>query len=423
MGFEENGPANPGKPGRAVVHLMLSRRILVLVTMAIALPWVVIAGFLVSRNAPRNSRSLPVAYIPARAGASNQVVHSALRDLKPAPFSPRTDTEISGQNSGSDNSAATLVADRSVLGASPSDPPPHVWTAGKKGPWGQIETMLFDIDVPDELLLASQAGQSPVCWHFPGHSREKVLAVLRSAGLPEDEVKTLDESGHWSSADGVTSVEPGDRLVLSLSPAVRAKLYALLVSYPQNARVRSRLVSPWQCQLAVARRRAGAGVGGTAEAAALPAGREDALVCRFRSGLAEVARRWRTTAFRETISRKRAVLARLWVDRDVDPEQLAQYWGIGGRRKDLLPLLGAVPRRGGLQDQSLVSPARFPPRPPVSPSDSCRGRPERKAGLFLVSVQFLQRPARQQRGRHASLAGLGRDYYVEYRPPRSWAIC
>ena len=52
--------------------------------------------------------------------------------------------------------------------------------------------MLFAIDVPDEFVFVPPADQPPVRWSFPGYSKEKVLATLRSAGVPEDEVGRLD---------------------------------------------------------------------------------------------------------------------------------------------------------------------------------------------------------------------------------------
>lgn len=93
--------------------------------------------------------------------------------------------------------------------------------------------MLFAIDIPDEFVFVPPAGDAPVRWSFPGYGKEKVLTTLRSVGVPEDEVKKLDASAKWLSDDGVTSVEPGDPLILSLAPEVRAKLYAILVGFAQ----------------------------------------------------------------------------------------------------------------------------------------------------------------------------------------------
>ena len=46
----------------------------------------------------------------------------------------------------------------------------------------------------------------------------------------------------------------------------------------------------------------------------------------------------------KAVSRKPAVLARLVLDSNADVEKISQYWGIGGRHKDLFPFLTALHR-------------------------------------------------------------------------------
>jgi hypothetical protein len=50
---------------------------------------------------------------------------------------------------------------------------------------------------------------------------------------------------------------------------------------------------------------------------------------------------------------ERAVLARLRLGPDADMEQIAQYWGLGGRRKDLLPFLNSLHREEGGRNGNL----------------------------------------------------------------------
>ena len=121
-------------------------------------------------------------------------------------------------------------------GTTPADAPPQEWIAGKKGPWGQIGSLVFATDVPDEFVFVPPADQPPVRWSFPGYSKEKVLATLRSVGVPEDDVKKLDGSAKWTSDDGALSVQSRDPLILGLTPEVRSMLYALLITFPQNGR-------------------------------------------------------------------------------------------------------------------------------------------------------------------------------------------
>ncbi len=185
------------------VRPIVSRGMVLLFAAAVIVPWIVIASLLAMRNpASGNSTSPP-----------------AVDAANPVPDSTQT---------------AAPASTASASGTAPAGPPPQEWTRGKKGPWGQIESLLFAIDLPDEFAFVPPANQPPIRWSFPGYSKEKVLATLHSVGLPEDAVKSLDASPKWSMSDGVASVEPGDPLILSLAPEVRSKLYALLVTFPQN---------------------------------------------------------------------------------------------------------------------------------------------------------------------------------------------
>ncbi len=205
--------------------------------------------------------------------------------------------------SGNPKSSPAAATPEAAASASPwtsIDQQPQEWVAGKKGPWGQIESMVFAIDVPDEFIFVPPADQPPVRWSFPGYSKEKVLATLRSVGLPEDDVKKLDGSAKWSSDDGAAALEPGDPLILGLTPEVRSKLYALLITFPQNGRQ----IDPiWFRPGGIDWRLEDSGLAPESiallEAVAVRAGRKPALVRRFRAGLAELAQRRRAEAFHE----------------------------------------------------------------------------------------------------------------------------
>jgi hypothetical protein len=239
--------------------------------------------------------------------------------------------------------AALPLAPTTSSNTMPSDPPPQQWTVGKKGPWGQIESLLFALDVPDECVAASAL--PPVRWSFPAYGKEKVLATLRTVGVSEAEVNRLKSSAKWSSDDGVTSVEPGDPLILRLAPEVRAKLYAILSGFPQNARQ----IDPvcfrpgsvdWRLQDS----------GLAPESVALlkrmlyPQGENTLMFADFTPALRSLSSDAERSRFMKVVSRKQAVLARVRLAPDSDVEKLAEYWGIGGRRKDIFPILNSLHR-------------------------------------------------------------------------------
>jgi hypothetical protein len=205
--------------------------------------------------------------------------------------------------------------------------------------------MLFAIDLPDEFVFVPGASQPPIRWSFPGYDKEKVLSTLRSVGVPEDEVKTLESSAKWTNDDGVVAVEPGDPLVLSLAPEVRSRLYAVLVAFPQNARQ----IDPiWFHAGLVDWRLQDSGL--APESVALlkhlmyPQGEKMLLFADFEPALRSLPSDAERKRFMKTVSRKRAVMARVDLDANADLEKIAEYWGIGGRRTDLLPLLSALHR-------------------------------------------------------------------------------
>ncbi len=240
---------------------------------------------------------------------------------------------------------ATPDAAASASPWTPAESRPQEWIVGKKGPWGQIESLVFAIDLPDEFVFVPPADQPPVHWSFPGYTKEKVLATLRSVGLPEDAVKKLDGGAKWTGADGAISVEPGDPLILGLAPEVRAKLYAILVTFPQNARQ----IDPiWFRPGLIDWRLEDSGL--APESIALlkrllyAQGENALLFTDFEPALRSLPSDAERKRFMKAVSRKRAVLAHLRLDPDSDVEKIAQYWGIGGRRKDVFPFLSALHR-------------------------------------------------------------------------------
>ncbi len=150
MSIADECPSDAAGAVRPAVRLIFPPWAVAIIAAVIVLPWLAI-GFLLAPGSKvlRNSK-----YSEAR-GSGDQ-----------AAASP--------------GAAATIPGTVSVSDAAPTEPP-QVWVAGKKGPWGQIESMLFAIDVPDEsvAVVTPPANEPPIRWNFPGYSKEKVLATLR----------------------------------------------------------------------------------------------------------------------------------------------------------------------------------------------------------------------------------------------------
>jgi hypothetical protein len=319
---------------------------------------------------------------------------------------------VPGETRSSPGSSATANA-ASLSDTKPGESNPLVWTPGKQGPWGRIETMPFVIDVPENLTFVPAGDRPPVRWMFPTYSKENVLATLRSLGVPKEEVEKLAGSAQWSREGGVTCVEPGDRMILSLSPEVRAKLYAILARFPQNGR---QLDPIWFRPGAIDWRLGGSGL--APESVSLLKRllyAQDAgtlLFADFEPALRSLPNEAERTRFVKAVLRKPAVLARVRLDPDTDIEELSQYWGIGGRRRDLLPFLSAVHRadRGCHLNVACLVPNFVSDhlyRHPVGTDKGSGVTPD----CFWSAFNFFNDPPDNNTEESHSLAGLSKGYY------------
>ena len=126
--MEKQLPPVSAKAERSAFNFVFSRWMVVAAALAVVLPWLAIIALLTSgRWVPRGSA-------PAIGKAQED---AATRSASDESKAIQPDVVASAQT----ESAAT-----------PADPVPQEWTGGKKGPGGQVESMLFAIDVQDEFV-------------------------------------------------------------------------------------------------------------------------------------------------------------------------------------------------------------------------------------------------------------------------------
>ena len=220
------------------------------------------------------------------------------------------------------------------------------FTLGNPGPWGQMEYRVIRVELPDENIAIDQPGQAPVRWFFSGHDKSQAIEFLRSAGLGQAQLERLQGADWKTEANGV-AVEPGDELVLSLGPESRAKIYALLVEMPEN----EGSVDPlWFRPGQVDQRLKDSGLAQSSldllERLLYAQGKDLLLFADFgpaARNLPDAAERRR---FVKAVCRKKTLLARLRIGPESDVADMVAYWSVGGRRKDVAPLLNAVKREG-----------------------------------------------------------------------------
>jgi hypothetical protein len=218
--------------------------------------------------------------------------------------------------------------------------------AGKPGRWGQLEYRSIRMDLPDEFVFVPPPDQPPVRWFFHGFSKEQALAFLQSSGITSAQ-RALIEKAPWKSEAESVSVEPGDEFILSLSPAARAAIYLRLVEFDEN----SRQIDPvWFRTGQVDDRLKDCGLSPSSiellKSLLYAQGPSLLLFADFEPALRRLPNEEERRLFMNAVSRKRTLLAGLHVNPDSNMEAIIDYWGVGGRKRNVTPLLRALHHEG-----------------------------------------------------------------------------
>jgi hypothetical protein len=215
---------------------------------------------------------------------------------------------------------------------------------GKSGPWGNLEYVSIAIELPDRFIDTEQT--DPVEWVFAGSSRERVEEFVKGCALTDVQKEALLKAP-WRVGDHGVHVNPTDELVWNLGEKARAQIYAELGRSEANIdqyyaftyrpeRLPERLefcglqeetISMFKELL-------------YPQGSLLRFGDSD-LVLRKLQDKHERLR------FVKTISRRSTLLVKLEVRPESNIDQLVNYWGMGGRSKDLRPLLESLSRVPG----------------------------------------------------------------------------
>ncbi len=224
------------------------------------------------------------------------------------------------------------------------------------GPWGRLITAPLVISPPLEYVAADWGGwpEGAVQWNFPGVSREELEAFLVTAGMPRDQIATVLSSARSDAATQGLVVTPSAELRRSLPPEVRARLYLQLAKSTRNveqesafrffgdspdAWLKGSLMSPESRRLIE------------------PLIYRDGSALRFsdvdliRSRIQDPAELQRIA---KTLLRQSTMLVKLTVSSPADVGPLVDYWGRGGRRTDIRPLLESLAEAGPSQPIDIV---------------------------------------------------------------------
>jgi hypothetical protein len=238
-------------------------------------------------------------------------------------------------------------------------PPPTAATTAKDdvvacnpGPWGNLEYSRILIEPPEEFILTDYTRTEIRPWIFKGYSLASLDVLFSSAGLAPAESKYLADPAHREIRADAIVIRPDRDLIVGLSTTARAKIYGALSAFPENIsqqnpyRLRSDAVDGWleDAQLpadVIALTRQLFYQRGTATCFS-----DEAVVLAMLPTASQRAK------YIKVLSRKTALVVQLRVAPGENVDSLVAYWGVGGRSKDLKPLLQSVARRpnGGTID-------------------------------------------------------------------------
>jgi len=227
------------------------------------------------------------------------------------------------------------------------EPAPRIEATGASaraatGPWGSLTLTPIVIAPPLEYVSADWGRNAAAEWVFPDATPDVVAAFLGSTGLaPEQIAQVMPRARQEPRIRGVVINPPAD-VVRALSPDTRARLYTQLAKstlnfdQAQSFRFFGTTTRDW--------------FDGTLMSAATrqvvePLVYRDGDFLHFadmESVRSQINAPEERQYLAKTLLRNATVMIRLSVDSPEEVSGLASYWGTGGRRTDIRPLLESI---------------------------------------------------------------------------------
>lgn len=244
--------------------------------------------------------------------------------------------------------AGTLYLRRGTVAPETSEAPTPEGptTPAKVGPWGHLSVTPIVVSPPLEYVAADWGRpEEAYRWYFPATSREVVQAFLASTGMPSDYVTRLLATAKQDSRIRGTTIEPDLAILKTLDPQVRARLYTQLAKSPLNGDQGNsfRFFGTAQAWLS------GSKISPATRQLVEPLLYQDGDILHFADAAivhAEIADEDERQRLAKTLLRQSTMLVRLSVTQSSEVSELARYWGLGGRRTDIRPLLESVAGAG-----------------------------------------------------------------------------
>ena len=228
---------------------------------------------------------------------------------------------------------------------------------GRRGPWGLIEYSRIAVSMPIEYAPGG-AETEPTRWWFKGGSRESVQAFLTEAGMTPAQLASIGEGGWITAPDGIV-VLPPPQVVIDLTPAARARIYAELSgderNGPQNV---PEIFHPQYLNEQLEANGLSEATGALIRKLLYPR-KSWTLFSDANVVLASLPTSLERQRFNQAIHRRMTLTAQLVIDRDADIDAMVTYWDFRGRSKGMRSLfesLARVPGGGELDISHVLTP-------------------------------------------------------------------
>lgn len=298
----------------------------------------------------------------------------------------------------------------------PSWHEPAEVTLASKGKWGQLTLIPIVISPPMELVFTDWGFMHRPVWFFPGVNADAAVKILQTGGVSSADAANLRQKTEFEPRINGVVITPDPSWIRTLPPQTRAAIYNTLAKSELNSdqmqafRFRGSSPDAW-----IGSGRVSARTRQLVEPLIYHDGAymlfSDIELIRPEIGSEEELRQLGKALFRQP-----TVIAQLAVPHKNDMDSLVEYWGRGGRRTDIRPLLESVSEKGS--DQSIDILYLLPPfaqqhlynYPKLSAGDL--DRPSVVNCLWTVLNFFSQEPDDRFLDGNTALRTLKEDYFV-----------
>jgi hypothetical protein len=234
---------------------------------------------------------------------------------------------------------AKLAPTKEAKAADPMATP--VGTQCKPGPWGDLRYLKIFIESPEEYLSVRAFEETDPRWFFGGYTREKVAALFDQIGLTAGQKDQLLKA-QWEVTPTGVYLKPSDETVVSLAANSRQQLYSVLTQFPQNSSQQDVFdFPPDRFNEFFEKSKVSDKTIALVKQLCYPHGRllffaDMPLVLR---GLKTYEEKQRLA---KAVSRRPTILLRLRVGPETDINSLLRYWAKAGQEKDLRPIVESL---------------------------------------------------------------------------------